>query len=292
MIVNPQVFNYRFTICTLVVAFTVLAAYSYNSHISAQSKEDFFKQEKKLLENQVSKVITSYDELGNINKDLKSELDNTKHIISQTKDSLEELQANVTLISKYRNELVVLKKRQFNLLKKEDSFSKVTNELKKQNSSISQILDNQIGLISNLKEENIKLDNDLKKGALVFANSFKVTASFVKNSGEIIETSHANKTTNFNVRFVLAENPLAIQQEKIIYVQIIDPDNNVVSDKGAINFNQSSLIYSYKTTTFYNTKSLEISSNIETNKTLKPGRYFVSAFDSDRRLGSTEIILN
>ena len=83
MIVNPQVFNYRFTICTLVVAFTVLAAYSYNSHISAQSKEDFFKQEKKLLENQVSKVITSYDELGNINKDLKSELDNTKHKISQ-----------------------------------------------------------------------------------------------------------------------------------------------------------------------------------------------------------------
>ena len=44
MIVNPQVFNYRFTIGTLVVAFTVLDAYSYTSYKYAQSKEDFLNQ--------------------------------------------------------------------------------------------------------------------------------------------------------------------------------------------------------------------------------------------------------
>ena len=112
MIVNPQVFNYRFTIGSLVIAFTVLAAFSYSNYTSAQSKEDFFKQEKRLLENQVSKVITSYDELGDLNKDLKSELDNTNQLISQAQDSLDELKANTSLISKYRNELITLKKQQ------------------------------------------------------------------------------------------------------------------------------------------------------------------------------------
>jgi len=52
MIVNPQVFNYRFTIGTLVVAFTVLAAYSYTSYVSAQSKEDFLNHDVICIENQ------------------------------------------------------------------------------------------------------------------------------------------------------------------------------------------------------------------------------------------------
>ncbi len=291
MIVNPQVFNYRFTIGTLVVAFTVLAAYSYTSYTSSQSKEDFLNQEKKLLENQVSKVISGYEELGSVNKSLKLDLDNTKNIIAQTQDSLQKLQANMSLIQKYRDELLALKKQQSNLIKKGDSFLAVNAELSKQNTSISKLLDKQIGVISNLKEDKNKLDNDIKKSSLVLANSFDATAFSIKNSGDIIETKKANKTKNISVVFVLAENPLVTQQEKELYIQIIGPDNNVVSDKGAIEFDKSSLIYSYKTTVLYNSNALDVSANIETNETLEAGRYIINVFDKNRRLGSTKIVL-
>lgn len=291
MIVNPQVFNYRFTIGTLVVAFTVLAAYSYTSYTSAQSKEDFLNQEKKLLENQISKVISSYDELDDVNKNLKSELDNTKNIIAQIQDSLKELQADMFLIDKYRDELLSLKKQQSNLIKKGDSFLAVNEELSKQNSSISRLLDKQIDVISNLKEDKKKLDNNIKLGALVSANSFEATAFSIKNSGEIVKTTKASKTKNISVAFVLAENPLAAPQEKEFYIQIIGPDNNVVADKGAIEFDTSSLIYSHKTNVLYNKATLEVSANIETHKTLESGRYIVNIFDNNRRIGATEIIL-
>ena len=143
MIVNPQVFNYRFTIGTLVVAFAILAAYSYTNYASAQSKEDFLNQEKKLLENQISKVISSYDELNDTHKNLKLELDNTKNIISQKQDSLKELQATIPLINVYKNELLTVKNQQSNLVKKGDSFLAVNTELSKQNISISQLLEKQ-----------------------------------------------------------------------------------------------------------------------------------------------------
>ncbi|WP_347923728.1 hypothetical protein [Pontimicrobium sp. SW4] len=291
MIVNPQVFNYRFAIGTLMVAFVILASYSYTSYTAEQSKKDFLNQEKKLLENQISKVITSYDELGGINESLKSELDNSKNIIAQTQDSLKELQANMSLIYKYRDELLALKKQQSNLVKKGDSFLALNTELSKQNASISRLLDKQIDVISNLKEDKEKLDNNIKLGALVSANSFKATAFSIKNSGEVLETTKASKTKNINVAFVLAENPLATPQEKEFYIQIIGPDNNVVSDKGAIEFDTSSLIYSYKTNVLYNKTTLEVSANIETNKALESGRYIVNVFDNNRRLGTTEIIL-
>ena len=291
MIVNPQVFNYRFTIGTLLVAFTVLAAYSYTNITSSQSKEDFLNQEKKLLENQISKVISGYEELGSVNENLKSKLDNTQNIIVQTQDSLKELQANMSLIYKYRDELITLKKQQSNLVKKGDSFLTANSELSKQNASISQLLDKQINVISNLKEDKNKLNNDVKKGSLVSANSFEATAFSIKKSGDIIETTKANKTKNISIAFVLAENPLAAQQEKELYIQIIGPDNNVVSDKGAIEFDKSSLIYSHKTTVLYNNTALDVSANIETKKTLEAGRYIINVFDNNRRLGSTKIIL-
>lgn len=292
MIVNPQVFNYRFIIGSLMVAITILAAFSYNNYTSAQSKEDFFKQEKKLLENQISNVIISHDKLNELNNKLKLEVDKSKQIVSQIQDSLDELQVNISLTNKYRHELSTLKKQQSSLLKKEDSFYTVNNDLVKENTTISRLLNKQTDVISALKEEKAQLNSNLEKGALVFANSFEATAFFIKKSGDIIKTQRADKTNLFKVNFVLAENPLALHQEKEIFVQIIDPDNNVVADKGAIEFGNSSLIYSYKTNVFYNKKALNISVDVESNQTLKAGRYFITIFDGNRQLGSTQIILH
>lgn len=291
MIVNPQTFNYKVTIGTLLVAFSILAAYSYTSYSSNKSSEDFLNQEKKLLENQISEVISSYDQLGTVNASLKSELDNTKQEIALTKDSLAKLKADISLIYKYRDELLALKKQQSNLIKREDSFSNINSDLIKQNESIFNLLEKQNAVISSLEKDNEALNLTIKKAELVSAYSFDAAAYVLKNSGEIIEIEKASKAKNIRVAFVLAENKLAPQQEKDLYIQIIGPDNNVVADKGAIMFGESSLIYSSKVNVFYDNNSLEVCANVETTEELKSGRYYISVFDNTRRLGGTEIEL-
>lgn len=291
MIVNPQVFNYKFAIATLILAFTILAAFSYTSYNSAKTSEAFLKQEKKLLESQISDILLSYDSLDETNKSLQSELNTVKNRVEITLDSLTQLKADVSLIYKYRDELKHLKVQQNSLLKKEDSFFDANLELKKQNTSISNVLLQQSSLISALEKEKEMLKTTLEKGALISANSFEARAYRLKKSGDQMETYKANVVNNIKVSFILAENVIAPAQEKEFYIQVIDPDNNIVADKGAITFNDFSLIYSSKINVNYISKNLNVIANIKTDEPLQKGKYHINVFENERRLGSTQINL-
>ena len=122
MIVNPQVFNYRLTIGTLIVAFTALAAYSFTSYNTGKFNEDFLKQEKKLLENQISEIISSYDKLEEVNKSLIIKLDSANVEIGFAHNSLKQLKTDESIIVNIREELMGLKQQRRSLIKKGDSF--------------------------------------------------------------------------------------------------------------------------------------------------------------------------
>jgi peptidoglycan hydrolase CwlO-like protein len=291
MSVNPQVFSYKFTVGTLIVAFTILAAYSYTSYNSAKLNEDFLKQEKKLLESQISDILSSYDSLGEKNKSLVLELDNAESRIEVTLDSLVRLKADVSLIHKYRNQLTHLRKQQNSLIKKGDSFFGVNQELIKQNASITKVLEEQTSLISVLENEKETLKETLEKGALISANSFEARAYKLKKSGDQTETYKASVINNIKVSFIIAENKLAQNQDKELYIQVIGPDNNIVADKGAITFDEFSLIYSSKIRVNYTSKNLDVIANIEIPEVLQKGKYHINVFENERRLGSTQIDL-
>ena len=292
MIVNPQVFNYKITVGALALACTALVVFSYYNYSSSQDEQDILMQEKKLLENQISEIISSHDNLGTANKKLTHELDATKLIVDQTNDSMNSLKANLSLIDTYKNELSIIRNQQKDLIKKGDSFSEANLELLKQNEAISKILEKQLQIITQLETENKKLDLFIKNASLVTANSFSAKAYALKNSGEVHEVNKATKADNIRVDFVLAENQLATKESKELYIQIIGPDNNIVADKGAVKFDESSLIYSSKVKVSYTSDNIEVSTDIRTSETLEPGKYYVSVYEKNRRLGGTQFILN
>lgn len=292
MIVNPQLFNYKIIVGTLAVTCTALVAFSYYNYTSSQEQQEFLIQEKKLLENQISKIISNYDDLGTTNKALKIELDAAKKIVDETNDSMKSLKANISLIDTYRNELYKLKRQHKDIIKKGDSFSEANQELLKQNETIAQILEKQLQVITQLKDENEYLDLNLKNAAQVTANSFKASAFSIKGSGEVLEVKKAIKADNIRVAFVLAKNQLASKENKELYIQVIGPDNNIVADKGAVRFDESSLIYSSKVNVLYTKNNTEVFTDILTEEALDPGRYYVSVYEKNRRLGGTQFTLN
>ena len=64
MIVNPQLFNYRLIISSLIVVLIVLGAYSYSNYESIKSHESFLIQEKQLIESELSEMLDSYEEMS------------------------------------------------------------------------------------------------------------------------------------------------------------------------------------------------------------------------------------
>lgn len=65
-----------------------------------------------------------------------------------------------------------------------------------------------------------------------------------------------------------------------------------MSDQGSIEFDDSLLIYSSKTTVEYNNQVLEVCADIEKEEYFKEGLYYISVFEDERRLGGTKIELN
>jgi len=88
MIVNPQLFNYRLIISSLIVVLAVLGIFSFTNYQSIKSYEQFLKQEKHLIEKELSDMLTSYDDLS-IDYNLASaQLQEAKLETKNTLDSL------------------------------------------------------------------------------------------------------------------------------------------------------------------------------------------------------------
>jgi len=289
MIVNPQVFNYRLTIGTLLAAIAFLVVYGFSNYDAVVTDNDFIKHEKRLLQSELGEIIKKYSELGSEKNSLKSQLVDEKTRIEIAQDSLSLLKADVELIPRFRDEIKFLTQQNKQL--HPDSFREVINTLSTDKSEKEALLELQKNVIVTLEEEKQVLEETLEKGKLIYANSFEASAFRVKNSGEQMETTRAKNTAYVEVCFVIGENPLAENGEKELYIQILDPNNNVVADKGAVNFGESSLIYSTKIYVDYNNELEEICASIPNEESFKRGTYYISVFEKDRKLGHTQINL-
>ena len=294
MIVNPQLFNYRLIIGSLIVAVTVLGVFSFTNYQSIKTHQQFLEQEKKLVESELSQMITRYDEVSISNDIIASQLVVAKKDTRLVLDSLSMLRSDLSVISRFKQQLYSLKLKNNSLFTAIDSLDLANQSLEEDKIVAYNELEVQRRANVTLLKANENLNRSLEKGALLTANSFDAK-SFTKILGKKRATKRAKKVDHIEVCFTLAENSLTEQGEKEIYIQIVNPQNNVVADKGAIVFGNSSLIYSSKKIVDYHNEVIDICVDIKADADEKPlteGTYFINIFNKDRKLGSTEVKLN
>lgn len=292
MIVNPQVFNYRLTIGTLVVALVAFSAYSFFNYRTVKSQEDFLVQEKKLLHNELNEFINQYDELSLESESLKKELLRIKSDVNSTNDAMLMLKTNDRLVAELNTELRQLKRDNRGIEQRENDLLISAEALNNERNIALQTLELERNRVQNLLKEKTTLENLLVKASLISINSFNVRTLKEKSSSKTVETYRASDVDNLELSFIINENALASKGTKNLYVQVIGPDNNVVADKGAVDFGEASLIYSAKTEIEYSNEAIEVHTSIKEENAFKKGRYYISVFENDRKLGSTQILLN
>ncbi|OUR98255.1 hypothetical protein A9Q86_14475 [Flavobacteriales bacterium 33_180_T64] len=293
MIVNPQSFNYRLIIGSLIVAVAVLTVYSFTSYQSIRAHQQFLEQEKKLVESELSQMITRYDDVSISNDLISSQLEDAKRKTQYTLDSLKTLRSDLTLLSKFRQQLFNIKLKNKTLFKTIDSLGDANKGLEKEKLLAYNELKKQQRANFSLLKQNENLERNIEKGALLTANSFHAKG-FEKFFGAKRSSHKAKRVQSIEVCFTLAENSLTEAGEKELYIQILNPRNNVVADKGAINFGNTSLIYSAKKIINYNNKVAEVCLDIKADIDEQPlvsGTYYISIFHKDRKLGSTQVKL-
>ena len=294
MIVNPQFFNYRLIIGSLVIAIVVLGSYSFSSYNALKNHQEFLEQESKLVQNELSEMISHYDEMVIDNEIINSQLLASKSRMEIILDSVRHLKANVSLISKLKSQMTSLKKERNNLLNLVTAFEVENQDLKDKTNLINKKLASQTSYLQVLKEKNATLTETLKKVEALSLLNINVETLKTNSSKSVILTKKANQVDHLEVCFTLDKNEFAPKGNKNLYVQILDPKGNVLADKGSINFDDTSLVYSGKTKVYYSNKTIDvcIKMNVNSKKKLSKGTYFVSIFHADQRLGGKEIYLN
>ncbi len=289
MIVNPQEFNYRFILGSVIVAFMVVAAFGIVNYNDLKSDTDFLRQEKKLLRQELSSFIDSYDELGTENDSMKMLYDQALLRARHALDSLNVLKTDVALLSHVQSELMELKKQSKTW--KVDSLNLLIRDLKTDKEQMSRALIEQTIESDQLRVQNKYLSEMIKAGNRIYANSFRAAAQRLESDAQQTVTQRANKADQIEVCFVLGKNPLAESGKKELYLQIVGPDNNVINDKGAVNFGELSLIFSSRMEVEYDRTDLEICEIIPNSEAFKKGSYYISVFEKERRLGGTRLEL-
>lgn len=294
MIVNPQLFNYRIITGSLIIAIAVLSIYSFTNYKSAKAHEQFLEQERTLISSELTSMLTQYDQVSISNDLISAELEDAKSRAKLALDSIHILQGDIEVYSKYKHQLSFLREQNIKLFRSVDSLRDVNVQLEEEKYSVAEELKIKSAENLALKQKNDKLTTKIEMGSKIYVSNFDVKA-FTNSKGQRTETRKAVNADNIEVCLTLSENVLTEAGKKELYIQIVNPANNVVADKGAVNFGDQSLIYSAKNTVYYDNEAKDICVNVKADpgdKPLEKGLYYVSVFHNAKKIAGKKIILD
>ena len=276
--------TYKILITVLILLVFCCVGYMYRMTSRSKSVIIELKSDKLALINQLQKAELNLIEEASKSKVMSKQLVQEKLKLQNIIKQLSRPNVTNAEISKYKNYVAKLN---FTL----DSLSKTVSKYKI-------IIDSSKAIIAQSevqKELLVKEKTDLQNKIETVSNNlyfFNLSATSLKRkeSGKIVETQKASRTNAINVTFEIAENKLAKKQEKIFYIQIIDPKNNSVGQKASILFGKKELIYSDTVSVEYDRRTVQIGKEIKVDN-LEKGVYTINIFDKAKLILNKILIL-
>ena len=276
----------------LVVLLVSLAGYTYT--LIQQNKETvlFLEADKAEVQKELEALVVSYNEILQDNKLKDKDLIAARDRIIVLLDSVKDYKANLSIITRYKAQVRGLKNERTQLFKRADSLLVVTQRLAVEKDSTTAVLIKTIKVVDSVTTANTQLFNSLEKGALIGISNLDATAIIVRKGGKIKETKRASRADKIRVCYTIAPNTLAQAGDRVLYVQVINPDNNIIGDKSNITFGQDLLTYSKSESVFYENQALDVCAIVGTaGQDVLKGLYTINIFDAQRQIGSTTLML-
>lgn len=251
-----------------------------------------FQLEKEDLENQYTDFAKQYDELRTTiaNDSLQVLLEQEQ---LKTQRLLEELRTvkstNATEIRRLKKELATLRKVMVSYINQIDSLNQLTARQKEIIADVTQKYNKASQQISTLTEEKRNLDKKVTLAAQLDAtgisvqprNKNKKTAKKVKD------------VVQLKVDFTIVKNITAANGERILYVNIVKPDNSILtqSPSNVFTYENRELPYSIKKYIEYNGEEQTVTVYWDVKEYLFAGDYRLDIFSDGTLIGSQAFTL-
>ena len=247
------------------------------------------KQEKDLVVDDLNSLKSEYDkailESNATNEELVAARDNIAKYI----DSVSTMKADIASLSRYRRQVSMLKAEREELLKKVDSLSQSNTLLAMERDSTYAELEKQTVFNDSLVVQNTNLADAVERGSALNLTSQSVDAVRERNSGKLVSTSRARATDKIKVCFTVAPNTIAQAGDRKFFIEVLDPQGNVLGDSmTASNDDGASITYTKETNFYFENTALDVCDYVnKPSADFGQGNYMVNVYDDGLKLLGT-----
>jgi hypothetical protein len=246
-------------------------------------------QEKELVVEDLNSLKSEYDKAILESNATNEELVAARDRIAKYIDSVSTMKADIASLSRYRRQVSQLKAEREELLKQVDSLTTSNTLLAMQRDSTFTELEKQTVFNDSLVVQNTQLADAVERGSALNLSDFKIDAVKERNSGRLVSTQRAKATDKFKVCFTVADNAIAQAGDREFYIEVLDPQGNVVGD-GMTTSNEdgASVSYTKGTNFYYENNSLDVCDYINKPASeFQKGNYMVNVYDDGLKLLGT-----
>mgnify|MGYP003637760141 CR=1 FL=1 len=248
--------KFKILIGVLTLLLIGLAVYTVSLYNESKNTVSGMEQQKMEIEMELESLIANYNEVIDDNELKDKDLLAARERIVMLLDSVKNSEANVALIGRYRAEIGRLKNERKKLFLKADSLIFVNQRLEMQRDSTSNRLENTYLVVDSVNQQNIDMAETIRKGSGLQATDLRGEAVIIRKNGKIVDTRRSSRADKVRACFTLAPNSIAEKGNKLLYVQVINPRNNLLGDKELVSFDEGDLTYSASTQVFYENEEL------------------------------------
>jgi len=277
----------------LAVALVALSIYTIKFYNEEKENKEILQKEKSVIEDELNELIVKYDEAIDENEVMDQDLVNARNRISTLLDSVKDNEANLVLISRYRREISNLKSEKDRLFRVVDSLSTQNQMLTTSLDSTNVALQERTQLSDSLKTTNQSLSTKVDKASRLKVTSLSGEGVIVRNSGKLVENDNNRRVDQIRTCFTITGNDLAEAGEKNMYVQVYNPENELVGDEMVIQHEGGTMVYSAASKVFYENEELDVCilANTMEDKLLE-GNYKVYVYNDAILLGTGSFSLD
>ena len=277
-----------------IALFIGLGVFSSSLYKEKQENEKVLVNEKTKVLNELNQMAAQYDVAMSENNVVNQNLVEAKERIQGLIDSLKVSETNIKSLWKYKKKYLALQEEMNYILSEND-------KLKVENQMLATTLDStKIQLVErtmftdSLLVQNTALADVVESAAVLSANSLTVSGVIERSSGKQIPTERAGRSDKVRVCFTVAKNKLVEAGDKELFVQVIDPKNNILGSNEQVVFGEETLNYSLISKFNYENQSLPICEYIvkkNKNDDFEKGMYKVNVFNGKDLVTSTQFSL-
>ena len=276
----------------LAVALLALGIYTIKFYNEEKENKAILTKEKQVIEDELNDLIVKYDDAIEENEIMDQNLVDARDRIERLLDSVEENEANLVLISRYRREIVNLKAEKERLFRVVDSLNRQNQMMSQTLDSTNVILEERTRISDSLQTTNQDLANKVDRAAQLKITNLRGEGVIVRNSGKLVENDRTRRIDQVRTCFTITANDLAGPGERNMYVQVYNPENELVGDEIVVEHEGGAMVYSAASKVYYENNELDVCllANTQEDKLLE-GTYKVYVYANATLLGTASFNL-